>query len=279
MPPRPGAERSILITGCSSGIGLASARVMQARGWRVIATARRPEDLARLEDLGLDAIALELADPASVAACAERALNLAGGRLNALFNNAAFGQPGALEDITGSALRHQLEVNVIGTHELTRLVIPAMRAQGHGRIVNCSSVLGLVAAPWRGAYSASKFALEALSDALRNELHGTGIDVVLIEPGPIRTRFVDHALAAARANVDIAGSVHRTRYEATIAAMERGGKQTFKLEPDAVAAKLVQAVESRRPRVRYYVCTPTYAAALLRRMLPYRLLDRVARVM
>lgn len=279
MANATGSARAILITGCSSGIGLASATMLKSRGWHVIATARQPDDLARLAGLGFDAVPLEHSDQASITACVAKTLALTGGRLDALFNNAAYGQPGAVEDLTGAVLRRQFEVNVIATHELTRLLIPAMRRQGHGRIVNCSSVLGLVAAPWRGAYSASKFALEALSDCLRNELHDTGIHVVLIEPGPIRTRFIDHALAAARDNVNIAGSIHRTRYEAMIAGMAAGGKQTFKLEPEAVAGKLVQAVESRRPKVRYYVCTPTYAAAILKRVLPYRLLDRVARIM
>jgi len=152
-------ERTILITGCSSGIGLASAYILKARGWRVLATARRDEDLARLAGEGFDTLRLELADPASVVATANAALSLTGGRLDALFNNAAYGQPGAVEDVTADVLRRQFEVNVFATHELTRLVLPAMRARGHGRIVNCSSVLGLVAAPWRGAYSASKFAL------------------------------------------------------------------------------------------------------------------------
>ncbi len=279
MPPYSKPTRTILITGCSSGIGLAPAITLKSRGWRVITTARTDHDLKTLADQGFEAVRLELSDFASIAACVEQTLALTGGRLEALFNNAAYGQPGALEDITGEVLRRQFDVNVIGTHELTRLVIPAMRRQGHGRIVNCSSVLGLIAAPWRASYSASKFALEALSDALRSELRGTGIDVILIEPGPIRTRFIESALAAARANVDIAGSVHRERYEAMIASMQRGGKITFKLEPEAVALKLVHAVESRRAKVRYYVCTPTYAAAVLRRILPFRLLDRVARAM
>src|SRR5690606_24281722 len=180
-------DRTILITGCSSGIGLASARMLKARGWRVLATARKPEDLKRLnEEHGLEALYLELADPKSIAGCAEEALSRTRGRLYALFNNAAYSQPGAVEDIPADALRHQLEVNVVGTHDLTRRIIPAMRASGAGRIVQCSSVLGLVSAPWRGAYCASKYALEALTDALRLELQGSGIHVSLIEPGPRR---------------------------------------------------------------------------------------------
>lgn len=272
-----GEAGSILITGASSGIGLAAARTMKARGWRVLATARRAADLARLtEEVGVEALPLELADPGSVAACAGRALELTDGGLTALFNNAAYGQPGAVEDLPADALRRQLEVNVVGTHDLTRRIIPAMRANGRGRIVNCSSVLGVVAAPYRGAYVASKFAIEGLTDTLRLELAGTGINVALIEPGPIRTRFVETALAVARATIDIGGSVHRERYLAMIAQMQRGGRQRFKLEPEAVAARLVHAVESRRPRARYPVTAPAHAALVLRRLLPTRLLDRIA---
>lgn len=271
-------ERSILITGCSSGIGWAAARDLKARGWQVLATARRPEDLARIgSELGVEAIALELADPASIAACADRALALTQGRPFALFNNGAYGQPGAVEDLTPDVLRRQIEVNLIGTHDLTRRLIPGMRAAGRGRIVQCSSVLGLVAAPWRGAYCASKFALEALSDCLRMELAGSGIRVSLIEPGPIRTRFIEHAMAAAERNIDIAGSVHRATYERLIATMRTGGKQTFKLEPEAVVQRLIHAVESPRPKARYYVTTPTFAAAALKRMLPTSGLDWFSR--
>ncbi len=271
------ADRTILITGCSSGIGLASARMLKARGWRVLATARKPDDLKRLADAhGLDALYLELADPASIAACAEEALRRTRGDLLALFNNAAYGQQGAVEDLTADVLRRQMEVNLIGTHDLTRRLIPAMRANGRGRIVQTSSVLGLVAAPFRGAYCASKFALEGLTDALRLELTGTGIHVSLIEPGPIRTQFTAAARASLVANVDIESSVHRDRYHGMLETLARGGRQTFKLEPEAVARKLVHAVESRRPKARYFVTPPTYAAAFLRRVLPTRLLDRFA---
>lgn len=266
--------RAILITGASSGIGLASARMLKGRGWRVLATARKPADLARLREAeGVEALHLELADPASVLRCATETLRLTDGAIDALFNNAAFGQVGAVEDLSADVLRRQLEVNLIGGHELTRRLIPAMRARGRGRIVQCSSVLGLVSGPYRGAYVASKFALEGLSDALRLELAGSGIHVSLIEPGPIRTRFVETALAAFKAEIDIEGSPHRDAYRARLAAMEAGGKAAFKLEPEAVARKLVHAVESGRPRVRYYVTTPTYAADVLRRVLPARLLD------
>ncbi len=269
------SNRTILITGCSSGIGLASARTLKARGWRVLATARKPEDLQRLEkEEGVEALHIELADAASVAACAQEALKRTDGKLYALFNNAGLGQVGAVEDLSADFLRRQLEINVIGLHELTRRILKAMRANGEGRIVQCSSVLGIVSGPYRGAYCASKFALEALSDALRLELRNTDIRVSLIEPGPIHSRFVASALANFRATIDIDGSPHREAYLARLAAMEAGGRTTFKLPPEAVAAKLVHAVESRRPKARYFVTTPTYLAAFLKRVLPTALLDR-----
>lgn len=272
------SQRTILITGCSSGIGLASARVMKERGWRVFATARRPEDLAMLTgEVGVEALHLELTDPRSIGACAEEALARTDGKLDALFNNAAYGQVGAVEDLSSETLRRQIEVNLIGTHELTRRIIPAMRRQGSGRIVQCSSVLGFVTAPYRAAYCASKYALEALTDGLRCELAGTGIRVSIIEPGPIRTRFVEHALANFRSAIDIEGSPHREIYLARLAGMEKGGKNAFKLAPEAVAAKLVHAVESPRPKIRYYVTVPTYLAAAVRRLAPFALMDAFVR--
>lgn len=266
MTGTPASARTVLLTGCSSGIGLACARTMKARGWRVLATARKQADLARLEQQeGVEALHLELADPASVAACAAEALARTGNRLDALFNNAAYGQVGAVEDLSVDVLRRQFEVNVLGGHGLIKALLPAMRAQGHGRIVQCSSVLGLVVAPYRGAYCASKFAVEALSDALRLELAGTGIHVALIEPGPIRTEFIATAVKRFRETIDADASAHHDAYVARMKS----------LEPEAVAAKLVHALESPRPGARYFVTVPTYYAALLRRLLPTRLLDRI----
>jgi NAD(P)-dependent dehydrogenase (short-subunit alcohol dehydrogenase family) len=269
--------RSILITGCSSGIGLASAREMKARGWRVFATARKPEDIARLKDAdGVESLYLDYAEPHSIAEAAEQVLAATDGKLDAVFNNGAYGQPGAVEDLKRDVLRAQFEANVFGWHDLTARLIPAMRAQKQGRIVFCSSVLGLVAAPYRGAYCASKFAVEALADALRIELAGTGIHIVLIEPGPIASRFLEHAVEAYRRHIDLENSHHREVYRDRLARLEAGGDQTFKLGPEAVAAKLVHAVESRKPKARYYVTVPTYAVALLRRLLPTRALDAIA---
>ena len=270
--------RSVLITGCSSGIGLCAAQTLKARGWRVFATARKLEDIARLKDeVGVESLYLDYAEPDSIAKAAEHVLKATGGELDALFNNGGYGQPGALEDIRRDVLRAQFEANVFGWHDLTARVIPAMRKRGQGRIVFCSSVLGLIGAPYRGAYCASKFAVEALADTLRTELHGSGIHVSLIEPGPIATRFVERAIEAYRRNVDLEASHHRETYKARIARMEEGGKQTYKLGPEAVVAKLVHALDSPRPKFRYYVTLPAYAVALLRRILPAGALDAVAR--
>ena len=284
------SERSVLITGCSSGIGLASAREMKSRGWRVFATARKPEDIARLGQLvgelrgsddvedeeGLESLYLDYAEPESIVTAVAQVLEATGGKLTALFNNGAYGQPGAVEDLKREVLRAQFEVGFFGWHDLTARVIPAMRKQGEGRIVFCSSVLGLVSAPYRGAYCASKFAVEALADALRLELSATRIKIVLIEPGPIASRFLEHALEAYRRHIDLDASHHSEIYRTRIARLEEGGDQTFKLGPEAVALKLAHALESRSPKRRYYVTVPTYAAALFRRFLPTSVLDAIA---
>ena len=268
------AQRSVLITGCSSGIGLASAQIMKDRCWRVFATARSPEDVARLRDeVGVESLYLDYTEPDSIAAAADHVLDATDGALTALFNNGAYGQPGALEDLPTEALRMQFETNVFGWHDLTRRVIAQMRARGEGRIVQCSSVLGMVAAPYRGAYCASKFAIEALTDTLRMELGGTGIHVSLIEPGPIQTRFVETAIKHYKRHIDMENSAHAETYRERLAKMEDGGQMAFKLEPDAVCKKLVHALEAKRPKTRYYVTFPTYAGAYLRRVLPSRALD------
>ena len=275
-----GRQRSILITGCSTGIGLAAARTLKAHGWRVIATARKPDDLARLAEIdGLETIALEMGDPLSVRACAEDVLARTDQRLDALYNNAAYGMIGAMEDTSADDLRSHFEVNVVATHELTRLIVPAMRAAGGGRIVMCSSVLGFVSGPYRGAYAASKYALEAMSDALRVELAPARIHVSLIEPGPIETQFLASTLAKFKGSIDIEKSPHREYYRRRLAAMEAGGKSRFKLGPDAVVAKIVHALEAARPKTRYRIGIATQMAAVLKSVLPDRLLDRiVARV-
>jgi NAD(P)-dependent dehydrogenase (short-subunit alcohol dehydrogenase family) len=268
------SQRSILITGCSSGIGHACAHGMAARGWRVIASARKPQDVERLAAEGLTAVQLDLDDPASIQAGLDATLAHSGGRLDALFNNGAYGQPGAVEDLTREVLRAQFETNLFGWHDLTRRVIPIMRAQGHGRIVQNSSVLGLIALPYRGAYVASKFALEGLTDTLRMELAGSGIAVSLIEPGPILSRFRENGYAVYQRTIDARHSVHRATYARMVQRLTtEGPAQPFTLPPEAVLKKLVHALESPRPRPRYYVTFPTYLMGTLKRLLGTRGLD------
>jgi len=265
--------RTILITGCSSGIGQCAARGMKARGWRVFATARKPEDFAALKANGFDVLYLDYAEADSIRAAAETTLKATGGTLDALFNNGAYAQPGALEDVRTDVLRAQFEANFFGWHELTRLVVPAMRRQGHGRIVMNSSVLGLITLGFRGPYNCTKFAVEAYSDTLRIELAGSGIHVSVIEPGPIRTRFTKTAVEHARKNIDLKNSVHKAYYKRRLGAMEGGGNTLGELGPEAVLKALVHACESRNPRPQYFVTTPTKAMSFLKRVLPKRHLD------
>ena len=224
----------------------------------------------------MEALYLDYTDEASILACADVVLARTGGKLDALFNNGAYGQVGAVEDLSTAVLRRQFETNVFGWHTLTRRIVPVMRAQGHGRIVQCSSILGFVAGKYRGAYVGSKFALEGLTDALRLELDGSPIHVALIEPGPIATRFTQTALSNFQATVDVDASVHRVEYRSQLARMQGTRRPSrFKLGPEAVTAALVHALESPRPRLRYRVTVLTKAAALMKRLLPARLMDRL----
>ena len=270
--------KTILITGCSSGIGWCVAHGLKARGWRVFATARQPADVARLQAEGLESLPLDLRDSSSIRAAVVEILDRTGGRLDALFNNGAYGQPGAVEDLSREALREQFETNLFGTQELTNQVIPVMRRQGRGRILYTSSVLGLVAFPYRGAYVASKFALEGLADTLRLELVGTGIHVCLIEPGPILSRFRDNAYAVYQRHIRAETSTHREQYAATEARLlKKGPTAPFTLPPEAVLKRVIHALESPRPRTRYPVTVPTWLFTALRRLLPTRALDAVLR--
>jgi NAD(P)-dependent dehydrogenase (short-subunit alcohol dehydrogenase family) len=274
------APRSILITGCSSGIGLDAARTLHARGWRVLATCRRSEDSMRLVAEGLESFPLDLADTASVAAGAAEALQRVGGHIDGLFNNGAFAIPGAVEDLPRAALREIFETNLFGQIDLTNRLLPAMRAAGHGRIVMNSSVLGFVAAPWRGAYVATKFALEGITDTLRLELAGTGIHVSLIEPGPIATCLRRKAVPHFEEHIDWKASAHRADYERTLLKRlyaPEPRRDRFELPPSAVTARLIHALESPRPAARYRVTLPARTAAGLKRLLSTRMLDRVLR--
>lgn len=269
-------HRNILITGCSSGIGLEAARILHARGHYVIATVRNPADQNLLNEAGISNLLCDLNDSASINQAVEAASELFNGNIEVLFNNAAYGQPGAVEDLSRNALREQFETNVFGTQELTNLVIKKMRQQCFGRIIYNSSVLGLIALPYRGAYNASKYAVEGLADTLRLELKGTGIDISLIEPGPITSHFRQNAFAKYQQHIDKNISSHRFVYDA----MEKrlltpGPAAPFTLPAKAVVDKLVHAIESDRPKIRYYVTFPTYLFGYLKRILPASGLDWV----
>lgn len=273
----PSVDRTVLITGCSSGIGLATARLLQGRGWRVFATARKDEDLGELRRQGLEAIRLDVAQSASVREAAAAVLEATGGSLGALVNNAGLGQMGAVEDLGRDALRYQFEVNVFGLQEMTRAFMPVFRRQGAGRIVNISSVLGRIALPFMGAYCASKFAVEALSDSLRVELAGSGIAVAIVEPGPIITAFRGNALNKVAEHIDTTRSAFGAMFAHELERRRNRVKRPGLINkpPEAVAEKIIHALESASPRRRYCVTLPAYAGAWLSRFAPDALLDAV----
>lgn len=274
--PDPSEQKAILITGCSSGIGYHCAHALKERGWRVFAACRRQQDCERLEREGLETVQLDYANEDSIAAAVEHVLAETGGRLDALFNNGAYAHPGAVEDLSTGHLRALLETNFIGWYDLTRRVLPVMRKQGHGRIVNCSSVLGFVAVRFTAAYSASKFAVEGWSDALRLELRGTGIHVSLLQPGPIRSRMLENARARFMDTIDVRNSPFRSDYGRELSRLSGSSKRSaFKLGPEAMIAPLIHAIESPAPRARYRVTIPTLVGAWLKRLLPTGMMDRV----
>jgi len=268
--------RNVLITGCSSGIGAATARILRDHGWQVIPSARKPEDLDQLRQDGFDPVELDLADSDSVQQCAGRVLEMFDHRLGALVNNAGFAQPGAMEDISREALRRQFEVNVFGLQELTNCFVPGFRQQGYGRIVNISSIFGLISVPFVGSYCASKYAVEALSDSLRIELRSSGISVSLMEPGAIITEFRRNA-AAAGETLDIAGSRFTDSYTREIERRKKQEKKPdlFTRPPEDVATKILHALESGHPKARYRVTIPAHIMAFLKRVLPTSVFDRL----
>ncbi len=269
-------RRSVLITGCSSGIGECVAKGLHARGYRVLASVRNPEHCAALEATGIETLVLDYDNSKSIEKAVGQVFERTGNRLYGLFNNGAYGQPGACEDLSRDAIRKQFETNVFGWMELTNHIIPVMREQGCGRIIQNSSVLGFAAMPMRGAYNASKYAIEGFSDTLRLELAGTGICVSLIEPGPIESRFRANAHRAFCNNIDADESVHHERYQKMIARLEKTGSATrFTLPPEAVLKRVVHALEARKPKIRYPVTVPTVVFAWAKRLLSHRALDRL----
>lgn len=268
-------NKTAVVTGCSTGIGRATADHLRAHGWRVIATARKPDDVNALTDAGFETIAIDIAREDSVVDAAARIAELVPGGPGALVNNAGFGQVGAIEDLSRETMAYQFEVNVFGLQHFTNLLLPSMRRQGAGRIVNISSVLGRITLPYLGIYSASKYALESISDALRVELRGTGIAVSIVEPGPITTRFGENAARHATGTIAPDQTAHRAHYAKEL---ERRSQQTekpepFALPPEAVAEKIRHALESPRPRRRYPVTIHAHAGAFMARFAPAAVID------
>ncbi|OQW83344.1 MAG: short-chain dehydrogenase [Proteobacteria bacterium ST_bin16] len=267
-------KKTILITGCSSGIGYCVAKGLQERGYRVFATARKRASVEKLLAEGLESFRLDLNDSNSIHFAFEETMRRTGGELYALFNNGAYGLPGAVEDLNRDALRAQFETNVFGWQELTNLVIPVMRRQGYGRIIQNSSVLGFVALPFRGAYNASKYAIEGLSDTLRLELKGSNVFVSLIEPGPIASQFRTNAVQALQKYIDIENSFHREKYQGVLSRLNKPGPAVpFTLPPEAVLKRVIHALEAEKPQARYYVTVPTYLFGILKRILSTHALD------
>jgi short-subunit dehydrogenase len=268
---------SILITGCSSGIGLCAAQTLQKRGYQVFATARKDQDLENLKNQGIESLYMDMEKPASIQQGVNTVLTKTGGTLDALFNNAGYGVPGAVEDLTLPMLRKQFETNVFGPIELTNLIMPVMRKQGHGRIILNTSILGIITMPYRGAYNASKFALEAFSSTLRQECRGSPILISIIAPGPIKTRFRDNAAKSYHETLENKASVHQPAYQTMQKYFQEPPKSeaAFTAEPDAVVAKLIHALENPKPKTRYYIGLPAHLFAFLRRILPDAALDWV----
>lgn len=270
-------KKIALITGCSSGIGLHCAQALSARGgWRVFASARRQEDVERLRKEGFtDALRLDVDNSEDIKKTMNDMAEKTDGRLDVLFNNAGFGQPGAVEDVGIEALQAQFRTNVFGAHELAAEAVKLMRKTGGGRIIQNSSVLGFVCLKYRGAYNASKYALEALSDTMRMELAGTGIHVILLQPGPIISDFRRNAAEAFERNINENDSAHKETYKRMKVAWEGGEQMKFTLPPDAVSEAFLHAVESSSPKSHYRITTPTVMLWYLKRMLPIKWMDAI----
>lgn len=277
MKARPVDDKSVLVSGCSSGIGLATAKLLREKGWTVFPTARKVEDLDMLEQNGFQSIQMDVSSSVSINAAVEEVLSENNGHLGAVVNNAGFGMPGAIQDLTRDAMRHQFEVNLFGLQELTNRLIPVFREQGYGRIVNVSSVVGRIALPFMGIYSASKFALEAVSDVQRVELSPDHISVSIVEPGPIQTRFSTNCAGEGEVALDTEQSRFGPSYRKYFDKRRNGGmsEDRFRLPPEAVAEKILHAVESRNPKIRYCVTLPAHLGSLAARFVPAGLIDRV----
>lgn len=264
-------SKTILITGCSSGIGYDAATTLQKRGWRVFATCRQESDCARLRAEGLESFPLNYADELSLDTAVAELESRTDGKLDALFNNGAYALPGAVEDVPRNALRAIFEVNVFGQFDLINRCLPLLYAAENARVINCSSVLGFTAIPFRGAYSATKYAMESLTDSMRRENRRGTIKYILIEPGPIATLIRENSIPHFERWIDWESSRKREFYEKTFRPRlyrTDNKRDRFEKPPAAVTKKIIHALEARHPRKRYFVTMPTYLASLITRLLP-----------
>ena len=267
---------NIFITGASSGIGLACVKDMLAKSHNVAVTVRKSEDKDRLEAMGCFVVLIDLSDTQLIKSMFLKVLAHFNHHVDIVINNAAYGQVGALEDVSVDCLKKQFNVNFFAVHEITQCAIKQMRKQQGGKIVQVSSVLGIVSMKMRGAYNSSKYALEGLCDTLRLELQGTNIHVSLIEPGPIASSFRKNALANFEKTIDIEGSIHSKSYQSQLERLRKVGPAAkFTLPATACVDKLNRIIKAKRPAPRYYVTFPMHLFGFLKRVLSARLLDRI----
>ena len=270
-------KKSILITGCSSGIGYDSACTLHRCGWQVFATCRKKEDCERLRAEGLESFVLDYENPKSITSAVKKVVKLTGGTLDALFNNGAYAIPGAVEDLPRDALKQTFEANLFGWHDLIVQVIPIMRAQGHGRIINCSSVLGFIPMRWRGSYVATKYALEGLTDTLRIEMRDTNIKIILLQPGPITSKFRHNSIIGFEKWIKWQNLARASQYKSILINRlynKSLQKDQFELPASAVTKKLIRALEKANPKSKYMITIPTYVSAILKRFLPNPWFDK-----
>lgn len=264
---------NIVITGCSSGIGLETAKYLKDKFIKVYPTARDQKDVDMLISLGFEhAMKLDVTKPEMITSVIKSVLEI-DGCIDVWFNNAGYGQPGAMEDITTDTLREQFETNVFGLHECTRQVIPVMREQGHGKIIQHSSVLGLISLFGRGAYNASKYAIEGLTDTLRLELKDTNIYPVLLNTGPITSNFRQNALKKLKENINIEHSIFKERYLNNLKGTDK--KVPFNEDASYVASIVHKIILAKRPKPRYYITKATYLLGYLKKLLSTALLDKI----
>jgi short-subunit dehydrogenase len=264
--------QNIVITGCSTGIGLETSKYLKAQGIKVYATAREQKDVEMLKSLGFNALLLDVTLPTHIEQVIAHVLN-ADGKIDVWFNNAGFGQAGFLEDITTEVLKEQFETNVFGLHECTHQVLKVMRAQGYGKIIQHSSVLGLVSLSARGAYNASKYAIEGLTDTLRLEYYNENIYFSLLNTGPITSKFRENALKKLEQNVTIEASRYAKSYKARLSG--ENPKVPFNEEPISVAKVVYKIIQTKKPKPRYYITKATYILGFAKHILPTRLLDKL----